>query len=193
MQNSSKKQKTEFIRLSVTLFAIAGIMALLVALVNNVTKPVIEEIGIQKTESALKAVLPEADGFEALYWSENATVDGVKVGGVWRASNGVGYCVKVSPEGYGGEIETIVGLDNDGAVVDIQIVSMSETSGIGTKITEQSYLDSFKGIKGTVIGDKTSTDSNTVALISGATKSSKAFTKGINAALNVVSQIKGGE
>ena len=110
MQNSSVNQKTEFVRLSITLFLIAGIMALLVALVNNITAPVISQQNYQKTTEALQAVLPEADEFVAVYYPVKSVND-VSIKNVYRTKNDVGYCVKVAPRGYGGEIEMIVGFD----------------------------------------------------------------------------------
>lgn len=178
--NSSKNQTLEFVRLSVTLFVIAGVMALIVALVNNITAPVIAGINEKKTSDALLAVLPEADGFTDIT-NDVELADSVE--SVWRAQNGAGFCVKVCPQGYGGAIETIIGFDKDGAVVGTEIISMSETSGIGTKIQDASFLDQFKGITSTA----------SVTTISGATRSSKAFVDGIDSAISVVSQLTGGE
>ena len=135
--NSSKNQTLEFVRLSVTLFVIAGVMALIVALVNNITAPVIADINEKKTSDALMAVLPEADGFTDIS-ADVELADAVE--GVWRADNGAGFCVKVCPQGYGGAIETIVGFDKDGTVVGTEIIAMSETSGIDSAISVVSQL-----------------------------------------------------
>lgn len=191
MQNSSVNQKTEFVRLSVTLFLIAGIMALLVAFVNNITAPVITQQNEQKTALALQTVLPEADEFISVYYPVKS-VDDVSILGVYRAKNNVGYCVNVAPKGYGGDIEMIVGFDSVGAVTGVKIVSMSETSGIGTKIAEPEFIQNFIGRTSTVKADKKATDKDTVQIISGATKSSKAFVNGINVAIDIVSQLVGG-
>ncbi len=191
MQKSSVNQKIEFVKLSVTLFLIAGIMAFLVALVNNITKPVITQQNNQKNALALQEVLPEAEQFTAVYYPKKS-VDDVEIMGVYRSSNDVGYCVKVAPRGYGGTIEMIVGFDNFGAVKGVKIVSMSETSGIGTKINEPDFIENFIGRTQTVIGDKKVTDKNTVQIISGATKSSKAFIRGMNVAIEIGSQLAGG-
>ena len=192
MQNSCKNSKNEFLKLSVTLRLIAGIMAFLVALVNNITAPIISESNEQKTSEALLEVLPEADSFVKVDYLPTS-IDDVSILGVWRASNNVGFCVKVAPKGYGGAIETIVGFDSNGSVTNTKIVSMSETSGIGTKISGAEFLQNFVGKSTTVKGDKKAADKDTVVYISGATKSSKAFIKGINAAITVVSELTGGE
>lgn len=200
MQSSSKKQKSDLLRLAVTLCLIAGITAALVAFVNSITAPEIERRNADKTAQSLKAVMPDADSFEQCDYTAGSVTssDGkeIAVDGVWRAKNAsscIGYCVKVSPKGYGGAIETIVGINLYGEVTDTQIVSMSETSGIGTKIQSNDFLSQFTGKSGIISGVGSSPSKNEVQTISGATKSSKAFLRGVNAALTVVSQISGGE
>ena len=104
------------------------------------------------------------------------TAGEIAVNGVWKAKQGdeyIGVCVKVSPKGYGGAIETIVGINNEGEIIDTQIVSMSETSGIGTKIQSDTFLSQFKGKSGSITGTGSAPEKNQIQTISGATKSSK--------------------
>ena len=192
MQNSSVKPKSDLVRLSVTLFLIAGIMALVVSLVNGITAPVIAQRDAEKLNSVLKEVVPEADTFyEYAYYQDSVlSADGKQIGidGVWLAKTGtntVACCVKVSPKGYGGEIETIVAVGADGKIIETQILSLSETSGIGTKIQDQSFLSQVNGKSGSVMAD--------VDVISGATKSSKAYLRGVDAALVVAADCFGGD
>ncbi len=201
MASLSKKPKSDILRLSVTLCLIAGITALLVAAVNAVTAPEIARRGELKTAQSLKAVMPEADSFEDCGYSggDITSADGkqVPIDGVWLAKSGnetVGCCVKVSPKGYGGAIEIIVGVTGDGKVAATQIVSMSETSGIGTKIQNPEFYGQFVGKSAGIAGIKGGTPlKNEVQTISGATKSSSAFLRGVNAALTVAESINGGE
>lgn len=192
MQNSSVKPKSDLLRLSVTLFLIAGIMALVISLVNGITAPVIEQRAQQKIDSALKEIIPEADSFSEYSYNRDSlmSADGKEIGidGVWLAKSGektIGCCVKVSPKGYGGKIETLVSVGIDGKIIDTQIVSLSETSGIGTKIQSESFLSKVNGRTGSVF--------SSVEVISGATKSSKAYLRGVDAALIVADDCIGGE
>ena len=200
MQNSSKRQKNDLPRLAVTLCLIAGITAALVALVNSVTAPEIARRNEQKTAQSLSAVMPDADSFEQISSdiSSVTSSDGkeISIDGIWSAFTDkelIGYCVKVGPKGYGGTIEMIVGVSSDGTITDTQIVSMSETSGIGTKIKSDEFLSQFIGKSGSVTGVSSTPAKDEIQTISGATKSSKAFLRGVNAALTVVSQIDGGD
>ena len=192
MKNSLKNSKSDLIRLSLTLFLIAGIMALLVSLVNGVTGPVIEKRNEEKITQTLKSVMPEADHFHEYLYFEPSVVasDGKKVAvdGVWFAKKGgetVGCCVKVGPQGYGGKVETIVSFDLDGKVIDSQIVAMSETSGIGSKIQNEDFLSQVYGKKGAALKE--------VDVIGGATKSSKAYIRGVEVAAKVAEKTLGGE
>ncbi len=200
MQNSSRKQKSDVVKLSLTLFVIAGVMALLVAFVNNLTAPIIEKRSEEKITVALKEVMTNAESFEqhTLQTSSVKSTDGkdVSIDGAWFAkSNGdiIGVCVKVSPQGYGGVIETIVGIDMNCSVKQAKIVSMSETSGIGTKIQSDSFLTQFNGKLAGIVGVSGQPENNQIQVISGATKSSKAYLRGINAALEIANQMLGGE
>lgn len=195
MQNLLKSSKSDLLRLSITLFVISGVMAFLVALVNNITAPIIKTRNEQKVTDTLKTVMADADSFEKYTFPEQSVLasDGktVAIDGVWVAKKDgktVGCCVKVGPTGYGGKIETIVAVSNEGKVVDASIVSMSETSGIGTKIKNEDFLAQFIGKSGNV-----SAQSETVDVISGATKSSSAYIRGIDAALMVAQECIGGD
>ncbi len=195
MKKSLKNSKSDVLKLSLTLFVIAGVMAMLVSLVNNITATEIEKQNSKKITDALKSIVIEAENFEEINYQETFVMsdDGKKVGvdGVWRAeSEGqtIGYCVKVSPQGYGGEIETIVGINSEGKVIGAEIVSISETTGIGTKIQDESFLSQFVGKYGVITIASSEPAENEIQTISGATKSSKAYLRGINAALTVANK-----
>ncbi|MBQ8605269.1 MAG: FMN-binding protein [Clostridia bacterium] len=196
MQNlsaeSKPRSKSDLLQLSLTLFIIAAVMALSVSLVNFITAPKIEILNKEKTDKALQEVFAEASAFEEIEYSkptveatDGKKVKKVTVDGVWMAKKdgeNIGVCVRVNPQGYGGKIQTIVGVDLEGEIISSKIVSMSETSGIGTKIQNEDFLSQFIGQKGNLA------DSESIELISGATKSSKAYLCGMNAALTVASE-----
>lgn len=72
---------------------------------------------------------------------------------------------EITANGYvKGGLHLLIGIDNNGAVSGINVVSISETVGVGTKVTDNGFLDKFKGINSTEIN---------VDNIAGATYSSK--------------------
>ncbi len=61
-------------------------------------------------------------------------------------------------------LNLLIGIDKSGAVSGINVISIAETPGLGTKVAEKSFLDKFKGINSADIK---------VDNITGATYSSK--------------------
>ena len=184
--------KNEIVRLAAILCLITSVTALLLGVVNDITAPIIEEIKIKATNDAMKALVTEADNFTPKDVPEGSDelvlefYEGTDETGV------VGYCVKVNPYGYGGPIEMVVALDASGAVIGNEIIKMSETPGLGTKIVDDtSFGTQFIGKNSSLeIVKGTSSAENQISAISGATISSTAMTKGISTAINFVAANK---
>ena len=190
------KLDSKFIlRVAGTLTAICLVVAALLGGVNAVTADKIAAINLANTETALKAVAAAADEFAAMELSDAmtaaASANGAKLTEAYEVREGganAGYAFKVVASGSQGNIEMIVGVDDDQAVTGVSIVSNKETAGIGSKVMSNELnakgvpvLDQFKGMSGAgslVVG-------KTVDAISGATVSSTGVTKGVNAALAV--------
>ena len=177
-----------------TLTVISLVVALLLGLVNGVTKDKIAAIEAEKTRVAMSAVVPEGSEFtDKLEISQEvldaAAAQGGKITelyGVKNAGADAGYVMKISASGSQGTIVMMVGVDANKAITGISVVSHSETSGIGTKVVGNEpntagvpVLDQFQGMSGAgslVVG-------KTITAISGATVSTKGITMGANAAL----------
>ena len=102
----------------------------------------------------------------------------------------LGYAVTVSENGYGGEIKMLVCFNTFGQVNGMGVISMSETSGVGTRITGEGFFDQFTGktgpfkfVKGAPSGK------NDVAAISGASISSGAAVGAVNKAYALLSDL----
>ena len=111
------------------------------------------------------------------------------VNGVTNGGTEAGYVAKVAASGSQGTITMMVGIDANGAITGISVVSHSETSGIGTKVVENKpnaagtpVLDQFIGMSGA----GTLAVGSNITAISGATVSTKGITMGANAALAAV-------
>ena len=180
-----------------TLTIIALVTAALLGLVDYVTRDRIDEINAEKTRVALQAVVEDAaSDFVPVEIPEAAataaTAQGGTVSELYEVNlNGeaVGYAVKVVASGSQGNIEMVVGVNNDKAITGVSVVSHSETSGIGTKVTGNEptsdgvgVLDQFKGLSGA----GTLVVKGNITPITGATVSTTGVTKGANAALAAV-------
>lgn len=110
---------------------------------------------------------------------------------VYQADTG-GYVFEVESQGYAGLVRLMVGIDSTG-VVGVQIVSHSETDGIGTNALTEDYLASFAGTAtdtGVTIEDATG-DATHVDGVSGATFTSTAVIEDVNIAIQAYQQLGG--
>ena len=184
------------ITLTVTLLVTCVIVAGLLGLVNGVTAGPIAEINWEKTQVAMSAVAADPDNTtfaetpleNTQAMIDAATAAGGTLGDIYEAQvNGesVGYAITVSASGSQGTIEMMVGVDTEGTVTGVSIVSHSETSGIGTKVmnNEDGVLDQFNGKSA---ADGTLSVGTNVDAITGATVSTRGVTTGVNAALAAV-------
>ena len=184
-----KSDIKEIVKVSVILFAITAVAAAILAGVNEITAPKIAENERIAQENAMKAVLPEADGFEKLGLpAETSSI----IKELYHAGE-AGIAVKVEPSGYGGRISMIVGVDNEFNVTGVEIISQSETAGLGAKCVEPEFKAQFTGKSENVEVVKKNAAGNQIDAISSATVTSKAVTKGVNEAILAAKAWKGGE
>ena len=190
---TTTSQKTSFSidpryigRLVGTLTGICLVVALLLGIVNYVTKPLIDASQKAKQDAAMAQVLA-ADSYEKLeFTTANVTA-------LYKAVAGgaqVGWVAETSTSGSQGAIQMMVGVDIDSRVTGVSIVKHSETPNIGTKVVgDQSVLDRFIGMSHADGGEITvNTGTNRFDGVTGATYSSKGAAAGVNAALTAVSE-----
>ena len=169
------------VQLAVILLAISAVCALMLGLVNLITSEPIRLATEEKTQRAMQEVLP-ADSYTAVEYDGGA---GSIVANVNQAGD-VGYVVEVAPSGFGGVIDMMVGVSSDGTVTGVSIISMSETSGLGTNASKEDWRAQFVGQSGSVAVTK---DGGQINAITGATITSRAVSTGVNAALDAVASL----
>ena len=170
------------LRLALTLFVIAGVVALALAAVNMVTAPAIEKLNAEKTQKAIEAVLPGGFDEEITGYADATGL----VSKVYKGANG--YALEVKPGGFDNVITMMVGVDFDGNILGISVVSHTETAGLGAVAAAktsagEAFRGQFEGKSGSVTVTK---DGGTMDAITGATITSRAICVGINAALDCV-------
>ena len=172
--------KKEFIKLSSILCLITLVAGLLLASVNSITAPAIERAEKKASEEAMRKIIPQADNFEVL----NEYVTFAKKG-----DEPIGFCTKVTTTGYGGDIIMMVGMDINGIIQGIEILSHSETAGLGAKIANDDFKAQFKDKSPFSTVVKNETDSpDEITAVTGATISSRAVAKGLEDAVNMVNE-----
>lgn len=173
------KDAKYILRLTLTLLAITAVVAGLLGLVNALTADRIAELTEEKALSAMREVLP-AERYEAL----EVTAEGISA--AYRAA-GAGYVVRVSVNGFGGAIDMMVGVGEDGCVTGVSVISHGETASLGANCTREDFRARFVGASEALAVKK---DGGTVDALTGATVTSRAVTEGVNLALAFVGEVE---
>ena len=166
----------EIMRPAIVLLVIAGVAAALLGMVSEVTK---EPIALQEQmtlNASMTAVMPDASAFEQM----EVDTEGTIVTAVYEADNG-GLVITTAPGGFGGAVNTMVGIGADGVVTGVRVTGHSETPGLGAKSTEPAFYEQFNGVSGTVAVTK---DGGDIVPITSSTITSRAVCAGVQEALD---------
>lgn len=185
---STAKKEPGMASLVIVLALICLVVAALLGLVNQVTAPAIAANTQKTIQDSLVVVLPldsgdyeEIESPAAEVTLDTGTV--VPVLAVYQAGE-EGYVVETSsPNGFGGAIDMMAGINSAGEVTGLAIISHSETSGLGSKATDPEWQAQFAGTTDVLSVSK---DGGTIVAITGSTITSRAVCDGVNAARAVV-------
>ncbi|NLM75375.1 MAG: RnfABCDGE type electron transport complex subunit G [Clostridiaceae bacterium] len=111
-------------------------------------------------------------------------------------AEGIGYVVEVISEGYGGPLTMMVGFDTEKNITGVKVVEHTETSGLGSQVTDTEFLEQFKGVipEGNMfkVVTRPSNERNEIEAVSSATVSSLAVTRGVTDAIALINSLAGG-
>ncbi len=179
-----KNKEPNILKLSIVLFIIAGFSAFLLSLVYSVTQPRIIKNEIKKEQENIKIIMPNVKSFEK---KDNYYI----IYSDTEKKNVIGYIFKTSAKGYGGDVVCNIGININGEVTGVVVVSHSETPGLGSKIEEVKkgekepyYLRQFKG------KTKDKINFENIEAITGATISSRAVLNCVKEAFKIFVAIK---
>ena len=196
----------KIIKEALVLMAITLVSGLLLGAVYSITKQQIAQAEEKAQKEAYLAVFPDAqdltepdnkeellteaadvldqagfgtaDTLEDFYLAEK---DGAVTGVVMNIT---------SHEGYGGDIN----FSMDGTVTGVEMLSLSETAGLGMRAKDEEFKGQFAGkiVDQFVVTKNGASAENEIDAISGATFTSKAVTNGVNAGLRFYESLKEG-
>lgn len=192
MANKEKKNKSVF-QLGIILLIITAVAGFIIGAVYNITKEPIRIEEKKANDKAMKELLSDADKFVKKDMKLSNGVlevnEGIKSGKV------VGYDIKVASKGYGGKINIMVGIKNNGEVSGIKILSQSETAGLGANCEQPEFYKQYSGkpTQNLKVVKTSDVKKDEIKAITGATITSKAVTKGVNEAIDFYNNnLKGG-
>ncbi len=183
-----KLSPKEILKPTLALLLICVVATALLALTNSVTAARIAETERENALASRRTVMPDAADFgeektyDTLTYCEALDAGGSTIGRVFTAA----------AKGYGGTVSVMVGIGADGKITGIEILSHSETPGLGANSTKPAFKSRFVGKSGTLTVSKTSNDGENVQAITAATITSKAVTSAVNAALAADRALEGG-
>ena len=201
--------KNTIIKDTIILTLITLIAGGVLGLVYEITKePIAKQQELAKQE-AYKAVFEDADTFEVCVEAEDADLAAYLAGEGFEAQTvneimeakdasgeTLGYAINLTTsEGYGGDITFSMGVQADGTLNGISILTISETAGLGMNATKDEFKGQFKEKQADAfeVTKTGASKENEINAISGATITSNAVTQGVNCGLKVFEYIKEGK
>lgn len=177
------------------LFAITAIAGLLLSVAHSMTAAPIAAQAIIQRDNALNAVLPDAT-FEELTIADAENYPKILQVFAGKDASGQlkGYAFMLTNKGYGGAVTLVAGIATDDKISGIDIISHSETPGLGANADRDFFKDEFKDKAAEQLAvSKSNNDGQNIEALSGATITSTAVVGAVNEAVSYYqTQLKGG-
>ena len=183
----------QILKLALVLLAVAAVIALVLGVVNEITRGPIEQYLNGKRDAAYAMVMPgEGNTYEEIEAGTYANDPSNSITKLCTAKdasgNDIGYVAETTFSGAQGMITMVIGLDNDLTCTGIGVTEHSETSGLGAKAADPT--DPFpQRMVGLTDGAKLSKDGGSVSAISGATLTSRAVVTEIQTVIDAVKSL----
>ncbi len=183
-----KKDVREILFTAISLFLICAVSAGILAAVNAKTGPMISARGAEEEQAAKTELLPDAERFEEIALSDG----GAAYAGKTAADELCGYVFTTAASSYGGKLTLMTGIDANGAVTGVKILSIEDTPGLGMNAKRPEFLAQYGGTDAelTVVKNQEAGE-NEIAAITSATITSRAVTSAVNAARAYYNEITG--
>ncbi len=186
------KKESTFTNMLLTLFFVTFIAATALGFIYNITKEPIELAKIAKKTAAIEAVVPEFDNVPSEEVITKA-VDGDSLYFYPARKNGelVGIAVETfTTQGFGGEINLMVGFLTDGTIQSITVLEHKETPGLGDKMerAKSDWSVQFEGKNPKDFRLIVSKDGGDVDAITASTISSRAFCDAVQRAYSALQE-----
>jgi electron transport complex protein RnfG len=179
----------DIVKLAVFLLVTSAVAGLGVGYVNNLTNPLIEEQILKAKIASFKEVYPQSDEVKdetSRYLVPDKKSLLKEVNMAYRKGAPAGVIYTVETRGYSGPITLLAGFDiASGRLTAIKVLSQTETPGLGAKAKDKFFQDRFRdknAVTPLEVSKQAPFKENQVQAITASTITSKAVTKGVNAA-----------
>ncbi len=175
----------QMFKLAAILAAYTVIACVGLALVYNVTKPMIDAAKAAEVRLALTNIFPEASDFtdvSAALSSGSTSIKFEKAFVAVKDSDTLGLVIQVTGPTYA-SATLLVAVDAARQIRDIVFITLTDTAGLGTKVRESAYIGQYPGKP----VDSAFTVGTDIQAVSGATISSR----GVAAIVKLTAQAAG--
>lgn len=189
-----QKLSDSLTNMAVVLTLIAVITGGILAYVYHMTKKPIDNVEKQVLEKGIKSVMNDPDVVVAQEIDTTMTLPGAKKESAFKIysinnaeGEKAGVAVKSTTTAFGGDLQVLVGFDNEDNILGYSILKTAETPGLGAKADKWFQ----KGEKGDIIGKnpndeafKVSKDGGEIDAITASTITSRAFLLAVKRAIS---------
>ena len=181
-----KKNREDIIKPVGVLLAICIIIPLALSVTNKVTAKKIAELENENSKKNMQSLV-SADDFE------KCSDGGIEYYTAIKGGETAAYIFTESAKGYGGDVSVMTAVKPDGTVAGVAILDVSnETPGLGQNAAKESFYSQYAGLKKGVslLKNGAKAENNEVDAVTGATITSTAVTRAVNAALDDCEKVK---
>lgn len=173
-----------YLKLGLILLLFCAVATGILAYVNSITKPKIDQLKAQQAREARQFLIPGAefervatfvpDADSLIYFiARDAETNQIK-----------GYTFTAAKAGYSSTVRTMAAIDTDFIVINIQVVEQAETPGLGANCTNPEFTGRFKGLRMDELAvDK---DGGEIVSLTGATITSRAIANSLREQIYLV-------
>jgi len=161
-------------RFIIVLALVCIVAAVILGSTYTITKPLIAAQKEKEIGQALQDVVPGAVAYDKKSFSKGDYYECKKDKKI------IGYALFATASGYSGDIKMVVGIDQKGRITGLEVLSQTETPGLGARCEEVLrgektpwFLQQFKG------KDAADLSLKNIQAITGATITSRAIIEGI--------------
>lgn len=169
------EEKNIIVKYALILAVYTALAGGILALVFSITEPRRLDNAKKNELKAQQELIPQAVKFQEKNFQDLKYYEAID-----QDDKVVGYIVLAKGKGYSSVLDIMVSLDKNLSISNLKVLAQAETPGLGTKITENNFLQQFTGKTLPLALKK---DGGEIDAITGATITSRAFTNAVEKSL----------
>ena len=179
------KKEGGIFKIALNLILTCLVSGCIIGAVYFVTGPIATAKAAEMKEQSMKELVPQADKFVPVEGKKDTYI-------AEKGGQKVAFIIPTEPKGYGGPIKLLKAVSTDGTVLDYTVLEANETPGLGDRGAKSPFKDQFKGKKAENLEvTKDAGVKDKIQAMTGATISSRAFTRGVKEAVEEAAKMGG--